>query len=65
MRIVRAEYKEGHEDGRPFIIISNNIPVNSGPPDSMYSLICYMLLTAKEDRLRIFENTRSPGNAGN
>lgn len=54
MRIVRIELK----NDRPFIIISSNIPVDAEAPNSMYSLICYMLLTSKENQLRIFEETR-------
>jgi hypothetical protein len=41
MRIIRIEYK----DERPYAIVSEEIKAN----DSVYSLICYMLLTAKDD----------------
>lgn len=51
LRIVRMEYKLG----RPVIVLSENIPVDAPPPGSMYSLICYMLLTANEETLDIFK----------
>ena len=45
MRIIRI----GRKDGRPYAIISEEIATNRPAPQSAYSLICYMLLTGKED----------------
>ncbi|KAL5531627.1 hypothetical protein ACEPAG_4504 [Sanghuangporus baumii] len=45
MRIVRID----HRDADPIVIISKEIPRESPPNESIYSLICYMLLTAKEE----------------
>ena len=53
MRIIRLEYK----DGRPYAIISEEIVVDNPPPSSIFSLICYMLLTG-DGEVPIFEGTR-------
>ncbi|KAF8665552.1 hypothetical protein AX16_000012 [Volvariella volvacea WC 439] len=44
IRILRLEYAKN----RPYVTISDEIPTNSPPPQSIFSLICYMLLTSRE-----------------
>ncbi|KAL5527002.1 hypothetical protein ACEPAF_8731 [Sanghuangporus sanghuang] len=53
MRIVRIEY----EKGRPYVIISEEILPHFPAPSSVYSLICYMLLTC-DCEVPIFDGIR-------